>query len=320
MRLRVGLVGLGNIARKAYLRVFQELREYGIELVGAYDIKDTVLGDLRIYPSYEELLTDSQIDLLLICTPTYTHYKLIKEALESGKHVITEKPITRYLWQANELLQIASDRGLAFFVMHPRRYDPRFKSIWYHIISGTLGNLLYMRVIEYAHLHLSGWRADPELGGDVLLDAGIHAIDLINWYIGDGWIDVQVFKPDNLLACITFFYPDGKVARLEVSWKHPETVKPLACALELVGTKGKLVYSSLDSQPALNLNRKGLNYPEYSPLYSSPLDSFKNAIYDMCSAIAKGELDYTEAYRARDALVIYEKLNCEKFTDIARVR
>src|SRR5919202_947806 len=85
--------------------------------------------DVIIYRTYEELLADANVDLVVVNTPSYTHYEYAKKALEAGKHIVVEKPFTANVAQAEELIQIANEKQKKIAVFQNRRWDSDFKTV-----------------------------------------------------------------------------------------------------------------------------------------------------------------------------------------------
>src|SRR5690606_27321080 len=87
---------------------------------------------------------ESDIDAVVVATPVHTHYCLAREALLAGKHVLVEKPITSKSHEANELIEIAQDKGLILMVGHTFLYNPAVEAVREVIQSGQLGDVFYL--------------------------------------------------------------------------------------------------------------------------------------------------------------------------------
>ncbi|MBT9169392.1 MAG: putative oxidoreductase YhhX [Syntrophomonadaceae bacterium] len=101
------------------------------------------------YPSvdtttdYKNLLKDKNLHAVAIATPVFTHYKLVKEALESGKHVLVEKPFTSTVREAKTLVNLAYKKGLTLLVDHTFIYTGSIRRIKELISAGELGDVYY---------------------------------------------------------------------------------------------------------------------------------------------------------------------------------
>ena len=161
------------------------------------------LDSSRIYSSYEEMIqaekklpADQRMDFVSIVTPNHMHFAPAKTALESGFHVIIDKPMTLSLAEAKKLKQVADKSGLVFALTHTYTGYPMIKEARQLIKSGKLGKVrkVYVEYIQgwlHAPLEKTGqkqasWRSDPKksgLGG-ALGDIGTHAANLAEYITG----------------------------------------------------------------------------------------------------------------------------------------
>ena len=102
----------------------------GLNLVGSWERSKQAIGDrypgVKSYASMEELLGDPQIELVVVNTPSYTHYEYAKKALLAGKHLVVEKPFTGNAAEALELAKLADEKGRKLSVFQNRRWDSDF--------------------------------------------------------------------------------------------------------------------------------------------------------------------------------------------------
>ncbi|MCF7707353.1 MAG: Gfo/Idh/MocA family oxidoreductase [Verrucomicrobia bacterium] len=135
---------------------------------------------VEVVRRYEELLDDPEIDLIVVNTPNHTHYDLTKRALQAGKHVVVEKPITHEPAEAVELIETAERNGNVLSVYQNRRWDGDFMTVRHIIENRLVGN-----IVEYeSHfdrfrnfLDMKKWKEQKEVGAGVLFDLGSHMID-----------------------------------------------------------------------------------------------------------------------------------------------
>src|SRR6202012_2070798 len=95
----------------------------------------------RITDSFEHLLADGQVPLVVIATPNDTHFDYARRALEAGQHVVVDKPVTLSAAQAQELAALSAARGLLFAPFHNRRWDGDFLTVKALLSGGTLGRI-----------------------------------------------------------------------------------------------------------------------------------------------------------------------------------
>ncbi|GAB3238639.1 Gfo/Idh/MocA family oxidoreductase [Hymenobacter seoulensis] len=133
------------------------------------------------YNSVPELLADPELELVIINTPNNTHFELARAALQAGKHVLIEKPVTTTLAQLDELLALAAEQNLHVLAYHNRRWDSDFQLVQLVVESGQLGRLteVHFRFDRYkAALNTKVFKEDPETAGSGLsFDLGPHVLD-----------------------------------------------------------------------------------------------------------------------------------------------
>lgn len=148
----------------------------------------------KIYRSVEELLTDDTLQLIIVNTPTHTHYEYVKAALQKGKHVIVEKPFTVLVKEAEELNALAQKNNLLLSVYHNRRYDGDYLAVKKVIEEKLLGELreVEIRYDRYRTTASGKQHKEGDLpGAGTLYDLGSHLIDQA----------LQLFgRPDALFA------------------------------------------------------------------------------------------------------------------------
>ena len=133
-----------------------------------------------IYRDFDDMLSDDQVQLVIITTPNATHYPFAAAALQAGKHVVLEKPFTNTASEALELISLARKNSRVLSVYHNRRYVSDFKTIVHLLQHGMLG-----KVHEYiCHFDRyrpepkpQAWREEPIAGSGILYDLGSHLID-----------------------------------------------------------------------------------------------------------------------------------------------
>ncbi|MHB8962561.1 MAG: Gfo/Idh/MocA family protein [Saccharofermentanales bacterium] len=173
----VGYGGMGNWHREL-LESFDNIR-----CAGTYDIDPgrqasaRSLG-LKAYESFEALLADESVDIVTIATPNDTHKKLVITALEAGKTVVCEKPVTLSSADLIEMTECA-DRCGSFFTVHQnRRWDEDFLIMKKIFEDRTLGEVFNIESRVHGSRGIPGdWRGRKEHGGGMVLDWGVHILD-----------------------------------------------------------------------------------------------------------------------------------------------
>ncbi|MGB0985352.1 MAG: Gfo/Idh/MocA family protein, partial [Saprospiraceae bacterium] len=167
--LKIGVLGVGHLGR-IHLKCIELVEE--LELVGFYDPNEknaaTALKnhDIQQFDSLEALI--AAVDMIDVVTPTTTHFKLAKQAIEAGKHVFIEKPVTNTISEAEELLRLAKEMNVKVQVGHVERFNPAFLSL--------KDKKLRPMFIEAHRLAMFNPRGTDV---SVVLDLMIHDLDII---------------------------------------------------------------------------------------------------------------------------------------------
>ena len=134
----------------------------------------------RTYRSVEELLRDPKIELVVVATPNETHYGMARLALESGRHVVVDKPFAETSAQAEELIALAKARGKVLAPFHNRRWDGDFVTVKKVLAEGQLGRLVtfeshFDRFKPIPRDH--SWKEAAHPANGMLMDLGPHLVD-----------------------------------------------------------------------------------------------------------------------------------------------
>lgn len=156
----------------------------GFELKGSWERSTKKIANdypgVASYTSLEEILGSKDIDLVVVNTPTYTHYEYAKKVLEAGKHCVVEKAFTATAAEAEELKSIAQKKGLKLSVFQNRRWDSDFKTVKKIVDDRLLGDIVEAQFAfdRYnAALSPKAHKETPSDGAGILKDLGPHIID-----------------------------------------------------------------------------------------------------------------------------------------------
>ena len=199
-----------------------------IEICGTYDIKPernaaAEEAGLHAYASLEELLADPKFDFITIATPNDVHREIAVKAMEAGKHVISEKPVTVSSEDLQAMIDAANKNNCTFSVHQNRRWDEDFRVVEKIYKENTLGRIFNIESRVHGSRGVPGdWRNTKEQGGGMVLDWGVHMLDQILMMIP--YPVVSVFSTlshvtndavdDGFKTIITF--EDGMEAHVEV--------------------------------------------------------------------------------------------------------
>jgi scyllo-inositol 2-dehydrogenase (NADP+) len=210
--------------------------------------------DIHIYRTLEEVLNDANIELVVVNTPTNTHFEFCKKALEAGKHVVVEKAFTTTVAEAIELIELAESRNLMLSVYQNRRWDSDFSTLRSVIAEKLLGEIFE------AEFHFDRYKESlshklhkevPGPGAGLLNDLGPHLIDQALSLFGMPtalFAYIQTLRPESLVDdafSITLFYSDKKVIL-----KSNLLIREALPAFIVHGKKGSFIKSRADIQEA----------------------------------------------------------------------
>ncbi|MBC5636356.1 Gfo/Idh/MocA family oxidoreductase [Ornithinibacillus hominis] len=200
MKYTVGLIGCGYIANR-HIDTISKIK--ALDLVAVSDIDeskmDSIMQEYRqlteqrkeilAYKKYEDLLEDERIDIVIIATVSSLHADMAIQALLHHKHVVLEKPLALSIDDANTIAEVSSIVGKRVLVCHQLRYRPVMSRIKELIEQGALGELYFgvasMRINRSSQYYNSAWKGTWEKDGGMLLNQGVHLIDLLIWFMGD---------------------------------------------------------------------------------------------------------------------------------------
>ena len=154
-----------------------------VTLHGIYDIKQERIDlakakGINTYDSFEAVLADDQIDILVCATPNDVHKDIVIRALESGKNVVCEKPVALSVEDFDDMCAAAKKAGKLFTVHQNRRWDVDFLAIKSIIASGEIGDTINIESRVHGSRGIpSDWRCHKPYGGGMILDWGVHLID-----------------------------------------------------------------------------------------------------------------------------------------------
>jgi predicted dehydrogenase len=192
-RLRAAVIGLGFVG-KAHL---EALRRLGIPVAGTLgSTRETTVeacraaGLDRAYTSVEELAADPAVDVVHICTPNYLHFPQASILLNSGKHVLCEKPLAMTAQESSQLVSLAEKQKKIGAVAYNLRYYPLCQQAHAMVASGAIGEprIAHGSFLQDWLFYPTdwNWRLEPHLGGQLraVSDIGTHWLDLITWITG----------------------------------------------------------------------------------------------------------------------------------------
>ena len=191
-RLHVGIAGLGRLGRRHAQNLAQrvpraELVAACSPVAGELDWAARQLGIERTHRDYAALLADREVNAVFLVTPTSLHAQQIVEALDAGKHVFCEKPLSLELADCHRVAaEAAKYPRLKVMIGYGRRFDPSYRDAREKIETGSIGTPFLVRSQNLDMNDPSGFfvRFAPTSGG-IFLDCTVHDIDLARWFLGN---------------------------------------------------------------------------------------------------------------------------------------
>ena len=208
--------------------------------------------DIESVRSFDELIDDDTIELIVVNTPDNTHYEYAHKALKAGKHVVVEKPFTRTIRQGEELINLADKKNVILSVFQNRRWDGDFLTVRKILENGWLGRLVefesnYMRYRNF--IQPDTWKESAVHGIGISYNLGSHMIDQAVALFGMPeavWADIDSLRCGSEIDDyyhIKLIYPD-----IKVTLKASYLVREEGARYTLHGTKGSFLKFGLDPQ------------------------------------------------------------------------
>ena len=257
-KINIALIGAGGIGH-LWAKAIKEVK--GVVLCMVVDIDEkSALSISQYFPGciavkdWRKVLTDNDIDAVLVTTPHKWLAPISFAALSAGKHVLCEKPSGITAAEVTKNIILAKKKSLVYMSGFNHRYHPAYMKAKEIFEKGGIGEINFIRA-RYGFGGRPGygkeWRFNKKIaGGGELLDQGIHMIDMARWFLGDfekvhGFTENFFWGGDvednGFLLMRT---KKGQVASIHVSWTNWEWVH----SFEIFGNKGYLLIDGLDER------------------------------------------------------------------------
>lgn len=167
------------VGNRTYSKAVDFAKKYGIE---------------KVYDDYNDMFTDSDVDVIYITTPHNTHIEFMKKAIRNGKHILVEKSITLNSRELNEAMELAALHNVVIGEAMTIYHMPVYKKLKEILASGRLGkvNLITMNFGSYKEYNMNNRFFNRNLAGGAMLDIGVYALSFIRYFMTE--------KPDKLLS------------------------------------------------------------------------------------------------------------------------
>jgi predicted dehydrogenase len=207
----------------------------------------------------DDILNDALVEVVVLATPTSTHHALGKRVLQSGKHLLVEKPLAGSLPEAHELATLARSRNLLLCVDHTFVYGGPVRKIRQLVQEGHLGDVLY---IDSTRINLGLFQSDI----NVLWDLAPHDLSIIDYIVGGIMPEaVTAIGDQENLAYLTMRYPSGLLAHVNVNWLAPVKVRQMLVG----GSKRMLIYDDTVPSEKIHIYDRGAEVRSKEDVYGT---------------------------------------------------
>lgn len=206
----VGIIGCGGIANGKHLPGLSKVEN--VKLVAFCDLIEEKAVEARdkygvegakVYTDYKELLEDSSIEVVHVCTPNKSHSFITVDALESGKHVMCEKPMAKTAEEAQKMVDAAKRTGKKLTIGYQNRFRRDSEYLHAACEEGELGDIYFAKAHAIRRRAVPTWGVflnEEEQGGGPLIDIGTHALDMTLWMMDNYKPKLVVGKAYNKLG------------------------------------------------------------------------------------------------------------------------
>jgi predicted dehydrogenase len=206
--------------------------------------------------SYDTVLADPAVQAVAIATPAATHFDLVRAALEAGKHVLVEKPLTLSSAEGHKLVEIADRLGLVLMCDHTYCYTPAVRHIRELVRGGELGAVQF---VDSVRINLGLVQSDI----DVLWDLAPHDLSILDFVLPEDVAPVAVAAHgsdpiDAGRACVahlTLWLSTGAMAHVHVNWLSPTKIRTTVIG----GSRRTVVWDDLDPQHRVSVHDRGVD-------------------------------------------------------------
>lgn len=250
--VRVGVVGLGKmgLSHQAMINAHPDVKVEAVCDATGYvvDMLAKYTG-VRGFTDYATMLKETELDAVLISTPSRYHGDMVRTALDRNLHVFCEKPFVLDGAEGQALAAMAEERRRVNQVGYHYRFVGAFQEVKRLLDTGMIGEVTHVMAEAYGPVVLrpkgTTWRNQRSEGGGCLYDYAAHPINLLNWYFGEteavaGTVLNSVFSretEDEVYG--TLYFPKGVSAQLSVNWSD-ESYRKMSTKITIWGKNGRI--------------------------------------------------------------------------------
>ncbi|MDS9472476.1 Gfo/Idh/MocA family protein [Sporosarcina pasteurii] len=268
-KVRWGIIGCGDVTEVKSGPAFQKVENS--ELVAVMRRTGHLAKDYaerhgvpKWYDDADNLINDPEVDAIYIATPPSSHKEYAIKAAKAGKPIYVEKPMALNFDECNEMIVACKEAGVPLYVAYYRRAMPRFLKIKELLDNNAIGEIRFVITTQYQRPSedlQDAWRVQPEIsGGGLFFDMGSHTLDILDFLLGPirevkGFTANQAgnYRAEDIVTG-AYVFESGIHGTGNWCFSAYEDVD----VNEIIGSEGKLTFSTLGNEPVLLTNSDGI--------------------------------------------------------------
>ena len=314
--IKIGVIGLGRMGQLYTTLLSSQIK--GANLYAVAEVNEQVrsrvaseLGISHVFADFHELLALPDLNAVIITTPTSMHHEIVVAAAGAGKAILCEKPLALTLAETRSALEAVARAQVPLQVGFMRRFDAAYQKAKALIDSGQIGYPVTFKSLSRDPFCPQIEYADPKKSGGLILDMGIHDIDLARWLMGS---EVErVTAEGTILVCktleaigdidnalINLRFESGALGNIEVS---RNAFYGYDIRTEVLGSEGAVMIGVHQHTPVLLLTRGGAQYDITPYLMERFGDAYRTQVQHFVDCLLSGQ---TPLVGGADAYAAYE--------------
>jgi predicted dehydrogenase len=310
-KVKFAVIGYGNIGRR-HVNFLKDLD--GSEVISVCDVKRKRadegaknIGANAVY-NYDEILSNENIDVIDLCTPSGLHAEMSIQAMEAGKHVISEKPMALTLMEADRIIKTEKRTGRKYFLVKQNRYNPPVAILKELVENGDLGDIFLITSNVFWNRHRKyfedeDWRGTLRFDGGALFTQVSHFIDIIIWIGGDvkrieaymSNVSHPYIETEDL-GSIRLEFGNGRIGILNYTISNYG--RNMEGSIAVLGTKGSVKVGGKYLNEVSEWNVEGVEKPELPPSappniykggYQGSMSNHDKILQNVINSLGKGE-------------------------------
>ena len=313
-KVNLGVIGIGRMgcqyARYCAGRIPQ------VSLHAISDIREEVadladeLGGPKYYKDYRDLISDKEVDAIVVVTHTKMHKEVVIEAARQGKMIFSEKPLSLNLQEAREMQKAVEESGAFFQMGFMRRFDSGFAAAKRKIDEGVIGTPVCFKISSRDKMPATLEYLKPENSGGIFIDMGVHDFDLARWFMGDvksvystggalSWPEIEKIGDfDNVVSSL--YFKNGSLGVIDMT---RQGVYGYDVQADILGTNGALRIGYNQETPMLVMTKDVVTHDTVPGFY----ERFENAyITQLCDFVENILHEKEPAITIADGVAVLE--------------